>query len=149
MKLQEWIQNLTEDRREVMLKLVETIEQHIPSEFQMKVVKEFVHFVVPLEIYPNGYHCTPGEPLPFVSLASQKNNMAIYHMGLYMMPKDLEWFQNEYPNYSKKKLDMGKSCIRFKKAEDIPFELIGKLMERISAADYIEVYESHLHKGKK
>lgn len=107
-----------------------------------------IGYVVPHEKYPAGYHCDPKLPLPFVSIASQKNYIAFYHMGIYAMPELLEWFTNEYPNHSSSKLDKGKSCIRFKKPEQIPYNLIGELMKKISVAKWIEVYEFHLKNNR-
>ena len=103
-------------------------------------------YVVPHEIYPGGYHCDPKQPLPFANIASQKNFIAFYHMGLYAMPKLYKWFVDEYPRYSTAKLDMGKSCIRFKKAEHIPYKLIGELIKKISVKDWIEGYEKIIKK---
>jgi hypothetical protein len=94
--------------------------------------------------YPPGYHVDPKLPLGFVAIAAQKNFIALYHMGVYAMPNLLEWFVSEYPKYCKGKLDMGKSCIRFKKASDIPFELIGQLMQKVSVDEWVEVYESYV-----
>ena len=101
-----------------------------------------IGYVIPHSIYPKGYHCTPELPLPFLSIASQKNSVNIYHMGIYADEKLLKWFQEEFPKYSKKKLDMGKSCMRFKKPEDIPYELIGELASKITPEQWIERYES-------
>ena len=100
-----------------------------------------IGYVVPHSIYPDGYRSSPDLPLPFVNIASQKNHIALYHMGLYANPEILEWFVREYPKHSQSKLDMGKSCIRFKKPEQIPFDLIGHLMKKISVKKWIEVYE--------
>ena len=102
--------------------------------------------VVPHSLYPKGYHCSPELPLPFVSVASQKNFIALYHMGIYATPKLLNWFVKEYPKHSKRKLDMGKSCIRFKKMDDIPFELIGELMQKMTTQNWISKYESVFRK---
>lgn len=93
-------------------------------------------------VYPKGYHCTPELPLPFLSIASQKNSINLYHMGIYADEKLLHWFQEEFPKHSKKKLDMGKSCMRFKKPEDIPYELIGELARKMTPQDWIEKYEN-------
>ena len=101
---------------------------------------------VPLETYPAGYHCAKNTPLPFISVASQKNFVAFYHMGIYADPKLLDWFVGEFPKHSKKKLDMGKSCIRFKKMEDIPFELMGELCSKITVDQWIESYEKNFKK---
>ncbi len=100
-----------------------------------------------MSTYPAGYHCDPKQALPFISIASQKNFIAIYHMGIYSDPKLLEWFTAEYPKHSKTKLDMGKSCIRFKKPEAIPFELIGQLAEKMTPQNWIEKYESVLKRS--
>ena len=100
-------------------------------------------FVISLKDYPEGYHCAKDTALPFLSLANQKNFIALYHMGMYAKPEILEWFQNEFPKHSKKKLDMGKSCVRFKKSEDIPFELIGELAKKMTPNEWIEVYEKN------
>lgn len=139
---EEYIQSLPEDRKEPMNKLRETILKNLPKGFTETLSYGMIGYVVPHEKYPAGYHCDPKLPLPFVSIASQKNFIAFYHMGIYAMPELLEWFTNEYPKYSSPKLDMGKSCIRFKKPELIPHKLIGELMKKISEAKWIEVYES-------
>jgi uncharacterized protein YdhG (YjbR/CyaY superfamily) len=99
---------------------------------------------VPHSVYPSGYHCDPKLPLPFVSIASQKNFIAVYHMGLYSDPKLLEWFMKEYAKHIATKPDMGKGCIRFKKPDQIPMELIGKLVSKMTPQDWIKVYESGL-----
>ena len=105
-----------------------------------------IGYVVPLERYPSGYHCAPTQPLPFLNIASQKNFIALYHMGMYARPEILEWFTSEFPKHSKSKLDIGKSCIRFKKPDDIPFDLIGALVQKMSVEDWIGTYESMLKK---
>ena len=104
-----------------------------------------VGYVVPHSVYPPGYHCNPKLPLPFVNIASQKNFIALYHMGIYSNQEILDWFTSEFPKHSSEKLDMGKSCIRFKKPEQIPYDFIGKLMKRISVEDWIKTYEK-VHK---
>ena len=101
-------------------------------------------YVIPHEIYPVGYHCDPKLPLCFINIASQKNFIALYHMGLYASPRLLEWFVSEYPKHSPAKLDMGKACIRFKKSEHIPYDLIGNLVEKVSVKDWIDTYESNV-----
>jgi len=132
------------DRKEAMIKLRETVKKNLPKGFQESIGYGMVGFAVPHSIYPKGYHCNPEDPLPFVGIASQKNFIALYHMGLYAMPDLLKWFTTEYPKHSSKKLDMGKSCIRFKKPEDIPFKLIGELMKKVTVKEWINVYESNL-----
>ncbi len=98
-------------------------------------------FVVPHKLYPSGYHCDPTLPLPFIHVASQKNYISFYHMGVYADEKLLKWFTDEYPKHCKYKLDMGKSCIRFKNMHDIPYELIGALVSKMTVGDWINLYE--------
>lgn len=133
---------IPEDRREAIEKLREAIVGNLPEGFQETIGYGMIGYVVPHTLYPPGYHCDPKTPLPFVGVASQKNFIALYHMGIYAMPELLEWWVAEFPKHSKQKLDMGKSCIRFKKPEHIPFDLIGQLMQKISVQDWISVYES-------
>lgn len=138
----EYIESLPDDRKDAMAKLRRVINKKLPGGFKEVMGYGMLGWVVPLNTYPAGYHCTPGEPLPFLGLASQKNFIAVYHMGIYGDLKLLEWFRSEWPKFSKKKLDMGKSCIRFKKPEDIPFDLIGDLVSKMSPIQWIERYES-------
>ena len=143
---EEYINSISEDRKEIITRLRDTIKQSLPKGFEETISYGFLSFVVPHSIYPKGYHCDPKQALPFISIASQKSHIAIYHMGIYAEPKLLEWFTNEFPKYSSKKLDMGKSCIRFKKAEDVPIKLIGELAKKMSPMDWINLYESKFHK---
>ncbi|WP_410510899.1 DUF1801 domain-containing protein [Paenibacillus sp. BR2-3] len=113
-------------------RLRETIKENLPPGFEEKTAYGMIGYVVPHRIYPSGYHVTPGQPLPFISLASQKNYIALYHMGIYTVPDVLAWFQEEYPKHVKTKLDMGKSCIRFKKMDSIPYDLIAELCRKIT-----------------
>ena len=129
-----------------MIKLRETIRQNLPEGFQEGMQYGMPGYSVPHSRYPAGYHVNPTQPLPFVGIASQKNFIALYHMGLYAMPPLLQWFQQEYPKHSKTKLDMGKSCIRFKKPQEIPYPLIGELMKKISPDEWIKCYEAALKK---
>ena len=104
-------------------------------------------YVVPHSIYPAGYHCNPKDPLPFMGLASQKNSINLYHMGIYAEPKLYKWFTEAHAKASPKKLDMGKSCVRYKKAEDIPLKLIGELASKMTPKEWISLYESAFKKG--
>ncbi len=137
------LKNLPEDRLQPFNKLHEVIVKNLPEGFEAAISYGGLGYVVPHAIYPAGYHCKPEEPLPFAGLSSQKASINFYHMGIYAEPKLLEWFVNEYPKHSKQKLDMGKSCVRFKKMEDIPYELIAELMQKISVAQWIERYEEN------
>jgi hypothetical protein len=124
------------------------IKKNLPKGFKEVMSYGMLGFVVPHSMYPDGYHCTPELPLPFLNLASQKNFIAIYHMGIYADPKLLGWFTKEFPKHSKSKLDMGKSCIRFKKPDDIPVKLIGELASKMTPEDWINLYEKNYKKKK-
>ncbi|MCZ2083168.1 MAG: DUF1801 domain-containing protein, partial [Flavobacteriales bacterium] len=130
--VEEYLTQVPDERAESFKKLYEIITQNLPAGFQNQISYGMIGWSIPLETYPPGYHCTPNTPLPFINLASQKNFIALYHMGIYGSPELLNWFVAEYPKYSKRKLDMGKSCIRFKKVEDIPFQLIAELCQKIT-----------------
>lgn len=145
----EYLQGLPADREPYVTQLRNAILKHIPTGFEEVMGYGMITYVVPKSIYPDGYHCDPKLPLPFVSVASQKNFVALYHMGIYGSPELLNWFVGEYPKHCKSKLDMGKSCIRFKKPDQIPFELIGELMKKISVNDWINFYESAWKNTKK
>ena len=138
--VQEYLENLPEERKEPIEKLRKIISENLPNGFEEQLSYGMIGYVVPKSIYPKGYHCTPELPLPFLNIASQKNSINLYHMGIYADEKLLNWFQEEFPKYSKKKLDMGKSCMRFKKPEDIPYELIGELARKMTPQDWIEMY---------
>lgn len=140
-EIKTYIEQVSEDRREAFIELYETIRAHIPEEFEEQLSYGSIGFVVPKSIYPEGYHCAPELPLPFVSIASQKSHIALYHMGIYMMPEVLDWFVAEYPKHSKYKLDMGKSCIRFKRMDAIPYTLIAELMRRVTVEAFVNQYE--------
>lgn len=144
--VKEILANVPEERAEAFNKLHETIIENLPEGFEAGISYGGLGYVVPHSLYPSGYHCKPEEPLPFAGIASQKNSVNLYHMGIYSDPELLKWFIEEYPKHSKRKLDMGKSCIRFKKMEDIPFELIGELMKKMTVQDWVNIYESNLKK---
>ena len=142
----DYISQLPEERKAPMVKLRNIINKNLPSGFQEGMNYNMIGYYVPHSVYPDGYHCDTKLPLPFVNIASQKNFIAVYHMGIYAKKELLDWFTSEYPKHCKYKLDMGKSCIRFKKMEDIPFELIGELTKKMSSKDWINVYESAFKK---
>ncbi|RCU42493.1 DUF1801 domain-containing protein [Chryseobacterium lacus] len=144
--VKEILANVPEERAEAFNKLHETIIENLPEGFEAAISYGGLGYVVPHSLYPSGYHCKPEEPLPFAGIASQKNSVNLYHMGIYSDPEVMKWFTEEYPKHSKRKLDMGKSCIRFKKTEDIPFELIGELMKKMTVQDWVNIYESNLKK---
>lgn len=139
---QDYIDLLPEDRKEAMNQLRQIILQNLPEGFVEQMLYHMPAYVVPHETYPAGYHCNPKDPLPFINIASQKSHIALYHMGIYADEALLKWFGEEYPKHSKTKLDMGKSCIRFKNPKNIPFDLIGELATKITPQQWIEMYES-------
>jgi hypothetical protein len=143
---EEYISKIPVDRIPYFKKLRQTIVNNIPKGFEEQMNYGMIGYVVPKKIYPAGYHCDTNLPLPFVNIASQKNFIAVYHMGIYTNPELLDWFVKEYPKHCKRKLDMGKSCIRFKKAEEIPFELIAELMQKMTVENWIDLYEKNIKK---
>ena len=145
----DYLAQVDDERKPAFTQLYQTIKQNIPPQFNEQLIYGQIGFVVPKTIYPAGYHCTPELPLPFVTIAAQKSHLALYHMGIYMLPDVYDWFVAEYPNHSKRKLDMGKSCIRFKKTDDIPFDLIAQLMQKITLEKYVATYEAILNNRKK
>jgi uncharacterized protein YdhG (YjbR/CyaY superfamily) len=146
--VEEYLKELPDDRKEVMIKLRETILKNIPKGFTEEMSYGMIGYVVPHNLYPDGYHCNPKLPLPFLNIASQKNFIALYHMGIYAKPELLKWFTDEFPKHSNQKLDMGKCCIRFKKMEQIPFDLIEELVQKMSVEEWISCYESQFKKSK-
>ena len=144
--VEEILENIPEDRKEAFTNLHQTIVSNLPKGFEPGISYGMLGYVVPHHLYPAGYHCKPSEPLPFVSIASQKNSINFYHMGIYADATLLNWFVAEYPKHSKQKLDMGKSCIRFKKLDKIPYDLIGALMQKMTAEQWIALYEHNLKK---
>jgi uncharacterized protein YdhG (YjbR/CyaY superfamily) len=141
---EEYISKVPEDRKVYFEKLRQVILDNIPKGFEEQMNYGMIGYVVPKKIYPAGYHCDTSLPLPFVNIASQKNFIGVYHMGIYANPELLDWFVEEYPKHCKRKLDMGKSCIRFKKAEEIPFDLIAELMQKMSLENWIALYEKNV-----
>lgn len=141
---QEYMDNLPEDRKDAMNKLREVINKNLPQGFDECMNYGMLGWVVPHSTYPAGYHCDPKLPLPFLAVASQKNFIAVYHMGIYSDAALHDWFVAEFPKHSKYKLDMGKSCIRFKKPDAIPYELIGQLVAKMTPQNCIDLYEKML-----
>ncbi len=143
----EYLQSLPDDRRPIITALREVILKNLPTGFQETMSYGMLGYVVPHSLYPAGYHCDPKLPLPFLSLASQKNHISLYHMGLYE-GELLDWFRQEWPKASNKKLDLGKSCIRFKKPEDVPLALIGELVGKVTPQEWIGYYEQNFKRAK-
>jgi hypothetical protein len=146
--IETYLEEIPEERKETFFKLRDTILTNIPKGFSEQLSYGSLGYVVPHSIYPNGYHCNPKLPLPFIAIASQKHFIALYHMGIYANPELLNWFVCEYPKHSSQKLDMGKSCIRFKKFDQIPFDLIAELIQKVTVQNWINIYESLINKSK-
>lgn len=142
--VEEYIAVLPEDRRPVIEKLRSIVLENLPEGFEEQIAYGMISYVVPLSRYPEGYHVKKGEPLPFLSIASQKNHIALYHMGLYGNEEIEKWFREEYAKCVSTKLDMGKSCIRFKNPKHIPYDLIAKLCQKITVEEHIRFYEKFL-----
>ena len=145
----DYLASLPDDRKKIIADIRKVILKNLPKGFKEQMSYGMLGYVVPHTLYPKGYHCDTSLPLPFLNLASQKNFIALYHMGIYADPKLLSWFQTEWKKHSTKKLDMGKSCIRFKKPEDVPLELIGELVKKMTPQQWIELYEKNLAGSKK
>ena len=144
--VEDYIDQLPEDRKEPLKKVRQVLLKNLPKGYEEGINYNMIGYYIPHSIYPNGYHCDPKLPLPFINLASQKNSINLYHSGIYANKELLDWFVAEYPNYSKRKLDMGKSCIRFKYTNEIPYELIGELANKMTVAEWITIYENTIKK---
>ena len=139
--VEEYLASLPDDRKEAVTKLRNIVKKNLPKGFEEIMGYGMIGYVVPHSIYPDGYHCTPKLPLPFMNIASQKNFIAFYHMGMYANPILKDWFVAEYQKEITTKIDMGAGCTRFKKPEHIPYKLIGKLAKKINVKEYIAMYE--------
>ncbi len=140
----EYVAHLPADRQSAFNKLRATIKKNLPKGFKEVMGYGMIGYVVPHSLYPAGYHCNPELPLPFMNIASQKNFIAVYHRGVYADPNLYKWFTEAHAKASSKKLDMGKSCMRYKKPEDIPFDLIGQLASKMTTDDWIARYEKNI-----
>ena len=142
----DYINQIPEDRKTAIIKLRDVILKNLPKDFEEGINYKMIGYYVPHSKYPDGYHCDPKLPLPFMNVASQKNFIAVHHMGIYAKKELMDWFVSEYPKHCKRKLDMGKSCIRFKKIDEIPYGLIGELVSKMTADEWITTYEKALKK---
>ena len=141
--VEQYLAELPDDRREALQAIREVILKNLPKGYEEGMQYGMIGYYVPHSIYPAGYHCDPKEPLSFVALASQKNHMAFYGMCIYSDPVQEAWFREAWTKTGKK-LDMGKSCVRFKKLEDVPLKVIGQTVKRVPVKKYVEHYESIL-----
>lgn len=137
----EYVDALSPERKKVIAKLRTAIRKNLPKGFKETMSYGMLGYVVPHSLYPSGYHVNPELPLPFMNLASQKNFVAVYHMGIYADTKLMKWFTSEYGKRVEGKLDMGKSCIRLKKLDQVPYELIGELAGKMTVEEWVGAYE--------
>jgi hypothetical protein len=138
--VQEYLNALPEDRRAAINAVRKVILKHLPKGYEEGLQYGMIGYAVPLKLYPPGYRCGKDVPLPYAALASQKNFMSVYLCNIYGDKKTEQWFRKEY-KATGKKLDMGKSCVRFKKLEDLPLELIGKAIARTAVKKFVRIYE--------
>ncbi|MCH7994937.1 MAG: DUF1801 domain-containing protein [Planctomycetes bacterium] len=137
----QYLASLPADRREVLEAVRAVVLENLSKEYEEGMQCGMIGYYVPHSVYPAGYHCDPKQPLPFASLASQKNHMAIYLMCLYGDAEHEARFRKAWAKTGRK-LDMGKSCVRFKKIEDVALEVIGQAIKRVPAKKFIALYES-------
>ncbi|MGN7479295.1 DUF1801 domain-containing protein [Solibacillus silvestris] len=137
----EFIAQIDGKWHDAFIKLMVTIEENLPPGFEKSLDRNMMAYSVPLAAYPKGYHVTPNTPLPFLAIAPQKRHLALYHMGIYGEPELLAWFQEAYAKAVPTKLNLGKSCIRWTSTKHIPYELIGELCKKMTAEQWIEIYE--------
>ena len=137
----EYLDSLPHERKAAVRKLRKVILDNLPRGFAEVMSYGMIGYAVPHSLYPDGYHVDPTQPLPFMNIASQKNFIAVYHMGIYADKMLLDWFTKEFPKHSKLKLNIGKSCIRFKNVDQIPYALVGQLAAKVSPSEWIETYE--------
>jgi uncharacterized protein YdhG (YjbR/CyaY superfamily) len=137
----DYLEQLPADRRPWVERLLQTLRTHLPPGFTETISYGMPAFVVGHERYPAGYHCDPKLPLPFISIGSQKAAVTIYHMGLYADGDLLRWFEKRWVESGAGKLDMGKSCVRFKKPEQVPWGLLEDLAGRMTPDDWVSTYE--------
>jgi hypothetical protein len=144
----EFLKTLPEDRRAAMVALREVFRKNLDKDYVETMSYGGPCYCVPHSVYPPGYHCNPKQPLPFAGFMSQKNHLAVYLMCTYMDGKEADWLKKAWAKTGKK-LDMGKSCIRFKKLEDAALDVIGEAIRRVPVKKYIEQYEAVKPQSKK
>ncbi len=144
--VQEYLEQIPKERTEAVQKLRKTVADNLPEGFKEGIQYKMIGFYVPHSRYPDGYHCNPNDPLPFINIASQKNFVALYHSGIYANKELHDWFVAEYPKHCNYKLDMGKSCVRFKRMDDIPYDLIAELCQKVTSQEWIDLYEKNIKK---
>ena len=146
--VEEYLASLPDDRRTAIEAVRKVVAKNIDKAFEEGIQYGMLGWYLPHSSYPEGYHCDPRQPLPFASVASQKNHIGIYLFCLYMDPDHMRLFQEEW-QAAGKKLDMGKGCVRVKKLDDIPLDVLGRAFKRIRAKAFVEIYERSLPESAK
>jgi hypothetical protein len=136
----EYLAGLPEDRRRALEAVRKVIRKNLPKGYQEGMQYGMIGYFVPHSVYPAGYHCDPRQPLPFAGLASQKNHMSLYLCSAYASPEHESWFRKAW-TADGRKLDMGKACVRFKKLEDVPLEVVGEAVRRMPVKEFVRIYE--------
>lgn len=131
-EIEHYIASIDEERQEAVRLLRKSIIFGLPEGFEEGILYDMPAFYVPFDTYPDGYHASKDTPLPFINYASQKSHIALYHMAMYNMTELYEWFQQEYAKQAPTKLNMGKSCIRWKKPNHIPYPLVTQLASKVT-----------------
>jgi hypothetical protein len=137
----EYLASLPPERRRELAAVRSVIKEHLPKGFVETMQYGMITYVVPLKVYPAGYLGKKDVPVPYASLAAQKGHLALYLMCVYGNPKLERWFKSAWEK-SGKKLDMGKSCVRFKSADALALEVIAEAIERTPVKDFVELYEA-------
>ncbi len=145
--VEQYLAELPEDRRKAIEAVRQVVFKNLDKDYEEGIQYGMIGYYVPHRVYPAGYHCDPKQPLPFAGLASQKNHMALYIMCVYGNPDHAKWFQEAWAKTGKK-LDMGKSCVRFKKVEDLALDVIGEAIRRVPAKKYVAASEAGLKAAK-
>ena len=138
-----YLKELPDDRRKAIKAIRKEIRAHLPKGYKEGMQYGGIGYFLPHSKYPSGYHCDPNEPLPFAGIASQKNHIGLYLFFVYTSPKLETAFRNDWLK-AKKKLDMGKSCVRFKKIEDVPLDVVGRAFAGVSKDEFVDFYEKSL-----
>lgn len=147
--VKEYLKQIPEEQKEMFNQLRDCIVTNLPEGFEEVMSYGMIGYVVPHSLYKDGYHCNPKLPLPFMALAAQKNFIALYHMGIYAKPALYDWFTKSYFLATPTKLDIGKSCLRFKKNANVPYALIGELVKKMTPEEWIQLYETQYKNARK
>lgn len=138
----DYLASLPPDRADAVRRLLDVFRVHLPPGFEETMAYGMPSFVVPHSRYPDGYHCDPSQPLPFISIGNQKRHVSLYHSGLYADPELMAWFETTWPEHVPTKLNAGKSCVRFTRMDRIPYDLIAELAGRVTVDDWVARYEA-------